>query len=283
MSTLALNRRVLAWAGAPLLLLAACGDDAVTPQDDTTTATSSESGGSTMGTTDGVDTSSSGNEPTSNGSETEPTTTQTPPTTDPDTSSSEGSSGPLPAVCGNNVIEDEEVCDLAQVNGETCESLGYEGGQLGCMLTCDAYNLLGCFICGNEVIDLAEDCEGEVPEDVTCESLGFQDGFVTCGDDCLYDTSECSVCGDGIAAGFEACDADGGGTHVHAAARGAQVERDADDADLLGRDAGTGNGLGRRSGIGCHNRGFGRTEPNPYSKWAAGRLPGWVSGESALG
>ena len=58
----------------------------------------------------------------------------------------------------------------------------------------------------NEVVDIAEDCEGEVPEDVDCESLGFQDGFVTCGADCLYDLSECSICGDGIQAGFEQCD-----------------------------------------------------------------------------
>jgi hypothetical protein len=110
-------------------------------------------------------------------------------------------------VCGNNIIEGDEVCDLAQVNGETCESLGYQGGQLGCLLTCEDYNLLGCFICGNEVIDIAEDCEGGVvPEEIDCQSLGFQDGFVTCGDDCLYDLSECSICGDGIQSGYEQCD-----------------------------------------------------------------------------
>jgi hypothetical protein len=111
------------------------------------------------------------------------------------------------AVCGNNVIEGSEVCDLAQVNGETCQSLGYQGGQLGCLLTCTDYNLLGCFICGNEVVDIAEDCEGGVvPEDVTCESLGYQAGDVVCGADCLYDLSECSICGDGVEQGPEDCD-----------------------------------------------------------------------------
>jgi len=114
--------------------------------------------------------------------------------------------GPPPTVCGNNVLEGEEVCDLAQLSGETCQSLGFQGGQLGCLLTCDDYNLLGCFICGNEVVDIAEDCEGTVHEDVTCVSLGFEAGDVTCGNDCLYDLSECSICGDGIQQGPEDCD-----------------------------------------------------------------------------
>jgi hypothetical protein len=199
MSTLALDRRILAWAGAPLLLLlAACGDDSVTPIDETSETQSSAD--STSSGTAVVD-SSSGPGPmmTSNGE-----TTQGPITMP--TTSDDDPTAPLPGVCGNNIIEGEEVCDLAQVNGETCESLGYQGGQLGCLLTCEGYNLLGCFICGNEVIDLAEDCEGEVPNDVTCQSLGFQDGFITCGDDCLYDISECSICGDGIQSGYEQCD-----------------------------------------------------------------------------
>ncbi|MEM7160665.1 MAG: hypothetical protein AAF799_47955 [Myxococcota bacterium] len=115
-------------------------------------------------------------------------------------------SGGTPTICGDNVIEGDEVCDLAQLGGETCESLGFQGGQLGCLLTCDEYNTLGCFICGNEVVDIAEDCEVTVPEEVTCETLGFQAGEVTCGSDCLFDVSECSICGDGIEQGPEQCD-----------------------------------------------------------------------------
>ena len=110
------------------------------------------------------------------------------------------------SVCGNNVIEGDEVCDLAQLNGETCQSLGHEGGQLGCLLTCEDYNLLGCFICGNGTVDLAEECEGGVPKDVDCFTLGFEGGTVTCGDDCLYDTTACALCGDGITQDPESCD-----------------------------------------------------------------------------
>ncbi|MEM7157340.1 MAG: hypothetical protein AAF799_31125 [Myxococcota bacterium] len=116
-----------------------------------------------------------------------------------------GSTGEV-SVCGNNVIEGNEVCDLAQLNGETCQSLGHEGGQLGCLLTCEDYNLLGCFICGNGTLDLAEECEGGVPEDVDCFTLGFEGGTVTCGDDCFYDTTACALCGDGITQDPESCD-----------------------------------------------------------------------------
>jgi hypothetical protein len=209
MSTLALNRRFLAWAGAPvLLLLSACSDDAVTPpMNETTDATETQSSVDSTSSSGAADTTM-GPGPmmtSTTAADSEDDTQGT--TVGPVSSSSEGgSTGPIPGVCGNNIIEDEEVCDLAQVNGETCESMGYEGGQLGCLLTCEDYNLLGCFICGNEVIDIAEDCEGEVPHDVTCRSMGFQDGFISCGDDCLYDISECSICGDGIQSGFEQCD-----------------------------------------------------------------------------
>jgi hypothetical protein len=210
MSTLALNRRFLARAGVSvLLLLTACSDDAVTPIDETTDdPTETQSSVDSTSSSGAVDTTM-GPGPmmtSTTAADSEDDTQGT--TVGPVSSSSEegGSTGPIPGVCGNNIIEDEEVCDLAQVNGETCESMGYEGGQLGCLLTCDDYNLLGCFICGNEVIDIAEDCEGEVPHDVTCESMGFQDGFISCGDDCLYDISECSICGDGIQSGFEQCD-----------------------------------------------------------------------------
>jgi hypothetical protein len=199
MRTLALERRLLAWAATPLLLLAACADDTVPPADgtgQTETETETETSPTTGSTSAPLDSTSSETE-TTHGTT---VTTAPPPTTDG------GSTDPLPSVCGNNIVEGDEVCDLAQVNGETCESLGYQGGQLGCLLTCEDYNLLGCFICGNEIIDIAEDCEGSVPANVTCQSLGFQDGFITCGNDCLYDISECSICGDGLQSGYEQCD-----------------------------------------------------------------------------
>jgi hypothetical protein len=171
------------------------GDDGVTDPTTPNITTSADSGPETDGATS-VAMTSSGDD------------------TGPATSSSDGStsSPPGPATCGNNILEGDEVCDLTQLSGETCESLGHEGGQLSCLLDCSDYNLLGCYICGNDIINDAEDCEGVVPEEVTCESLGFEGGTIGCGADCLWDTSDCSICGDGIQQGFETCDgADFGG------------------------------------------------------------------------
>ncbi|MCX4242202.1 hypothetical protein [Paraliomyxa miuraensis] len=189
------------------LLLTGCPDDPV-PATETSDGSSSDDATTTTtlttSTTVSLD-SSSGPATTTTVGDTEASTGPGTTTTPTSSSATVGDTGEI-AVCGNNVIEGDEVCDLAQINGETCESLGYEGGQLGCLLTCQDYNLLGCFICGNEVIDIAEDCEDSVPEEVTCQSLGFEDGWITCGSDCLYDLSECSICGDGIASGPEQCD-----------------------------------------------------------------------------
>ncbi len=127
-------------------------------------------------------------------------------TTGASTTSESGTTGEI-SVCGNNMIEGAEFCDLNQLGGETCASLGYEGGILGCNLTCDDYNILGCYVCGNGTIDLIEDCEGGVvPEEITCESMGFEGGQILCGGDCLWDTADCSICGDGTRQGPESCD-----------------------------------------------------------------------------
>ncbi|MEX1361639.1 MAG: hypothetical protein AB1Z98_00820, partial [Nannocystaceae bacterium] len=193
-----------------LTLAVACTEDTVpidtegsmtTAGDSTTAATNPTTTGVTTVASTG-DASADGTTTTTAGSSSsggEATTS--------DTTSAEG----CVAVCGNNQVEcvgepEEEVCDLAQLGGETCVSLGFQGGQLGCLLTCDDYNLLGCFICGNEVVDIAEDCEGSVPEGVTCESMGFEGGEIVCGDDCLFDMSDCSICGDGVRQGPEDCD-----------------------------------------------------------------------------
>ncbi|MCA9654806.1 MAG: hypothetical protein KC501_33125 [Myxococcales bacterium] len=201
-----LDYRIVTLALAPWMLLGCTGDDVpVDPTGDT---------GS----------SSTGVSPTTTSSTTlpPPTTTTSPGTTtdEPETSSSGSTAaadesttttqGVDPcdlSVCGDNIRDPMcEVCDLAQLGGETCVSQGFQGGQLGCLLTCDAYNYLGCFICGNEVVDIAEDCEGTVEDGTTCESLGFEGGELVCGDDCLFDLSDCSICGDGIRQGPEQCD-----------------------------------------------------------------------------
>lgn len=189
------------------LVAAGCPSDPAQTDDtgvsDSTTADPTTTGGVIDPTTGGLDpsteeSSSDGGESTDAGS----------------SSSSSGGESTTDeiSVCGNNKIEGQEVCDLNQLNGETCTSLGHEGGVLGCNLNCTDYNVLGCYVCGNEVVDLPEDCEGVVLEGTTCETMGFEGGELLCGNDCLYDFTDCSVCGDGTRQGPESCDgADLGG------------------------------------------------------------------------
>ena len=194
----------------PLTLAGCPGDDAAIDTVGDTVGDSESGSTSDSATTTTTDPGTSMGPDATTGSADSTGGSTTAATTEPGTSTGpvaedDGTTGEI-SVCGNNVIEGNEVCDLNQLNGETCQSLGHQGGQLGCRLTCDDYNLLGCFICGNEVIDSQEDCEGSVPEEVDCVSLGYQAGEVTCGADCLYDTTECSICGDGVQQGPESCD-----------------------------------------------------------------------------
>jgi hypothetical protein len=47
--------------------------------------------------------------------------------------------------CGNNVVDDEsEVCDGDDLNGQTCQALGYDSGRLSCKEDCSGYNEEGC-------------------------------------------------------------------------------------------------------------------------------------------
>ena len=45
--------------------------------------------------------------------------------------------------CGNSITEEGEACDGGDLGGMTCESLGYDGGTLGCADDC-TYDESGC-------------------------------------------------------------------------------------------------------------------------------------------
>lgn len=48
------------------------------------------------------------------------------------------------SICGNNLIEEGEVCDRTQLEGLTCEDNGYEGGVLRCNEDCSGYDTSSC-------------------------------------------------------------------------------------------------------------------------------------------
>jgi len=76
-----------------------------------------------------------------------------------------------PAVCGNSVTEDTEICDGTDVGTFTCTTLGagFNGGTLGCLPDCTNVDISSCFTCGNGVLEPGEVCDdGNQVDDLTC-------------------------------------------------------------------------------------------------------------------
>jgi hypothetical protein len=104
----------------------------------------------------------------------------------------------LPDTCGNGTIDINEECDLDDLDSATCESLGFApGGSLSCSANC-RLDVTACTPpqnCGNGTVDDHENCDGSLSNGESCLSLGYSaDGVVQCGEDCLYNVSECPTC-----------------------------------------------------------------------------------------
>lgn len=119
----------------------------------------------------------------------------------------DGLGGGSPAMCGDGIAQSPEPCDGADLNGYTCESGGFSGGDLTCTPNCQI-DTSECTKCGNGALDAGEVCDGELLGDETCVGLGFDVGMLACGADCLLDTSACTFanCGDATVEGGESCD-----------------------------------------------------------------------------
>ncbi len=164
-----------------LTFIAACGDDAGTPKPTDDAGTITDSGESDAGTEDAGETDL-GTEPE----------------------------------CGNGVLEGDEVCDGAELDGATCSSEGATGGTLACNASCDGFDTSACTTCGDGLVEGDEVCDGDELNGATCTDEGFDSGDISCAADCTLDTSACSfdTCGDGVIQGNESCDGDelGAGT-----------------------------------------------------------------------
>ncbi|MBU1511467.1 SBBP repeat-containing protein [Myxococcota bacterium] len=106
------------------------------------------------------------------------------------------------ADCGNGTIESPELCDGADLDGQTCTSIGFSGGTLACNGDCtlDTSDCSG-QACGNGTVDLAEACDGENLDGQTCASIGYYGGTLACNGDCTLDIEDCMTtgrCGDGV-------------------------------------------------------------------------------------
>jgi hypothetical protein len=105
--------------------------------------------------------------------------------------------------CGNDAIDGGEECDGSDLGDQTCEGLGYGGGDLACV-DC-SFDESGCDPCGNDVIDSGEDCDGTNLGGTDCVDLGYGGGTLACAD-CAFDESACDPCGNGTIDTGEECD-----------------------------------------------------------------------------
>jgi len=115
--------------------------------------------------------------------------------------------------CNNSIIETArgEECEGTNLNGLTCMSRGFAGGNLSCDGTCH-YDQTGCVAmgCNNMIREPTEECEGTDLQGATCQSKGFLSGTLGCSStSCTYDTAQCVAPGCGnmvIEAGTEQCE-----------------------------------------------------------------------------
>ena len=108
--------------------------------------------------------------------------------------------------CGNEIRDGIEECDKEDYNEETCQTLGYYGGQLKCDENC-RYDLIECMIagkCGDNSRNGPEDCDGTDLADANCVQFSYISGDLGCTNDCIYEYSNC--CGDGTNGSTEQCD-----------------------------------------------------------------------------
>lgn len=108
--------------------------------------------------------------------------------------------------CGDNTIQPPEECEGNNLDGQSCESLGYAGGTLSCASCTFDKSLCTEARCGNGVIDAGEACDGILLMGATCTSRGFTGGELRCSATCTLDDSACTSCGNGTIDPGEECD-----------------------------------------------------------------------------
>jgi hypothetical protein len=176
------------------LFVPACPDEG---SEDGTTSTS---GPPPATTTDGTDTGTDSSE------------TDTDATAGSSTGETEGldesSTGPA-IVCGNGMVDGDEICDGAELGEETCLTQGFDEGELSCLPDCTGYDTSACLtaVCGDGMAVGDELCDGLDTADSTCLTEGFDSGTLACMKDCAtLDTSGCGSCGNNQVDGAETCD-----------------------------------------------------------------------------
>ncbi len=95
--------------------------------------------------------------------------------------------------CGDGQTDLGEECDLHDLRGASCLTLGFAAGELRCDPNCD-FDTTGCLLgyCGDNKINHGESCDGQQLAGQSCHALGFSGGTLRCLA-CKFDTSNCLV------------------------------------------------------------------------------------------
>ncbi|MCC6334247.1 MAG: VCBS repeat-containing protein [Myxococcales bacterium] len=88
--------------------------------------------------------------------------------------------------CGDGNVDKGEACDLSNLAGATCQSLGFDTGPLVCDSACQFSTSLCVKRCGNGVKEAAEACDG----DAGLEACA-QFGYLSCTGTCTVDARHC--------------------------------------------------------------------------------------------
>ncbi len=110
------------------------------------------------------------------------------------------------AFCGNNLREGDELCDGTDLDGESCQTQGFDAGTLVCAGDCSGFDTSSCrtVVCGDTICDsvAGEDCitcdldcngvQGGNPGNRYCCGAGGGDNPVPCTDPrCNADGNTC--------------------------------------------------------------------------------------------
>ncbi len=121
--------------------------------------------------------------------------------------------------CGNGLKEEGEQCDGSDLDGASCQSLGYQDGELACSPSTCRFDTGSCSnagqaVCGNGKKEIGEQCDGADLGGESCQSLGYVNGALAClAGSCRLDATDCNndvthTCGNGIREAGEECDGD---------------------------------------------------------------------------
>jgi hypothetical protein len=192
----------LAWCSA--FALSACGDDSGVS---TVSESSSDAGD------DDDDDDDDDDSMTDPSADDDADTTATDPTEDTTDTTADDTTDDTGETCGNGAVDPGEDCDGSDLGRSTCESEGFDAGDLACAADC-TFDTSACTndkpVCGDDAIGGSEECDGTDLDGQDCTDHDFDGGTLGCSKRCTFDTSECTNdkpgCGNDTVEGAEECD-----------------------------------------------------------------------------